>query len=80
MENDLFLNFANVANNNGYSLSVVGLSIVFTTLLITALFVGSLPSILKLFDCVFGSKSPDCKTEKEDEAALAIAIAINKKN
>ena len=76
MNDKLFFDIANIAESNGYSLSIAGIIIVFITLLIISLFVGLLPVALSFFD-KFSKKE---KLAGDDEIALAISVVLHNQN
>ena len=76
MNDNLFFDIANIAEGNGYSLSIAGILIVFMTLLIISLFVGLLPVALSFFDKIFKKN----KLAGDDEVALAISVVLHNQN
>ncbi|MGD9639167.1 MAG: OadG family protein [Alphaproteobacteria bacterium] len=78
-----FFDVARIAEGNGYTLSAVGILIVFFTLTIISVFVGLMPHFLTIIDKLSKNTTPTHNTLKQssnDEIALAISAALNHKN
>ncbi len=74
----------NIAENDGYSLSMAGMGIVFFSLLFIAVIIKILPYFLKVLDKIIPEKIVEAKVRvKEssgsDAVVAAIAGAISKK-
>ncbi len=75
----------NIADNDGYSLSIAGMGIVFSALLFIAIIIKLLPYFLKILDKIIPEKIVEPKVQVKgsgDKSAViaAIAGAIFKKN
>ncbi len=68
----------NIADNNGYSLALSGMGIVFFALLFIAVIIQVLPYLLKVLDKIIPEKieEPKVRVKSSPDSGAVIAVAI----
>lgn len=79
----VFFRFQNIADGNGWEISMVGVFIVFISLAIISLFINYLPRVLAIMDKYMpetkaGHHQPEIKTETDNsQLVAAIGFALH---
>ncbi|MBF0196323.1 MAG: OadG family protein [Planctomycetes bacterium] len=83
---DFNFSFQNIIDNDGISLSLTGMAIVFTGLTIISLFIAALPKVLNFLDNLVAGKKDEPQSMQtatvadgsdDDDMACAIGLAIH---
>ena len=80
-----FASWQNVLDGNGVQISLVGMFIVFSALLLISLAIWGLPHMLKKLEPIlpkdehYNSDDNGSNREVDQKVALAVAVALNKK-